>query len=82
MFFSGGENEYGMCRRFLQSLQEGIEGSLGEHMHLVYDIYAVPSHLRRYAHLVHKGLYILDTVVGCCVKFMYAVGTAFSKRLA
>ena len=75
------KNEYGVGRRFLKSLQEGIECSLREHMHLIYDVYAVPSHLRRYTHLIHQGLDILHTIVGSGVKLMYAVRTAFSERL-
>ena len=63
VLFSSGQNEYSMRRRFLECLEESIERSLREHMHLVDDINAVSSHLRRYPHLIHKVLYIIDTIV-------------------
>ena len=79
VFLGGGKDEYSVCRRFLQCLEESIEGSLGQHMHLVYDIYAVPSHLRRYAHLVHKGLDVFDSVVGGCIKLVDAVRASLGE---
>ena len=51
-------------------------------MDLIDDIDAVSAHLRRYADLIHQGLYVLDTIVGCGVKFMDAVRTALCKGLA
>ena len=53
MLLSGGENEDGMLRRFFQCLQEGIEGGLLEHVHLVDDKHLVFANLRRYAHLLN-----------------------------
>ena len=73
MFFRSGENEYGMCRRFLQSLEKSIEGGLREHVHLVDDIDAVPAYLRRDTDLIHKGLDVFHSVVGSRIKFMYAM---------
>ena len=63
MLLSSRKNEYGVCRRFLQSLEEGVEGRLRQHMYLVDDVDAVVSHLRRHSHLVHQGLDVLYTVV-------------------
>ena len=82
VFLSSRKNEDGVCRRFLESLEEGVERSLREHMHLVDDIHAVLAHLRRYADLVHQGLDVLDTVVGCRVKLVDTVRTSLSERLA
>ena len=58
-----GEDEHHVSGRLLQSLQEGIEGLGGEHVHLVDDEHLVFSHLRRNARLVHQGLDVLDGVV-------------------
>ena len=80
MLFSSRKNEYCMGRRFFQSLQKSIECGLRQHVDLIDDIDAVPSDLRRYANLVHQGLYVLDSVVGCRIKLVDAVRTAFCKR--
>ena len=63
MFLSSSKDEDRVCRRLFQSLQKCIESRLRKHMDLVDDIYAVFSHLRRYADLVHQRLYVLDSVV-------------------
>ena len=63
MFLSRSQDEDRMCRRFLESLEEGVESGLREHMDLIDDVYAVLSYLRRYAHLVHECLDVLDSVV-------------------
>ena len=59
-----GENEYGVCRRLLKSLEEGVEGGRREHVHLIDDIDAVLADLRGDLHLVHQVLDVLHTVVG------------------
>ena len=71
-----------MCRRFLKGLEEGVEGSLRQHMDLIDDIDAVFSHLRRYADLIHQSLNVLNSVVGSCIKLMNAIRSAFCKRTA
>ena len=63
VLFSSGKNEYSMCRWLLKCLEEGIERSLRKHMHLVDDIDAVSSDLWRYAHLLHQGLDVLNSIV-------------------
>ena len=63
VLLSRGQNKNSMGRRFLQRLEKGIEGRLGQHMDLIYDIYAVFSHLRRYPDLLHQGLYVIDSIV-------------------
>ena len=82
VFLGGGQDEDGMCRRFLKSLEESIEGRLRQHVHLVDDIYAVAAHLRRDAHLVGQCTDVVDRVVGCCVQLVYAVRTPFGERAA
>ena len=74
MLLSRRKNEYGVCRRLLQRLEEGVERRRGEHMHLVYDVNAVLSHLRRNLHLVHQVLDVIHTVVGRGVQFVNTIG--------
>ena len=73
MLLGGGKDEDGVRRRFLKSLQEGIESRRREHMHLVYDIDAVLAHLRRDLNLVHQFLDGIDTIVRSGIKLVYAV---------
>ena len=73
----GREYENRVCRWFFQGLEEGVEGGSGEHMHLVYDVHAVLSDLRRDLHLVHQALYVVHSVVGCGVKLVDAVRAPF-----
>ena len=82
VLFSGREDEDGVCRRFLQGLEEGVEGRGGQHVDLVYDVHAVLSYLRRNHHLLGKGADVVYGVVGGGIKFMDAVGTALVKRPA
>ena len=82
MLLCSRKNEYRVCRRFLQSLEERVESRLREHVHLIDDIHAVSSHLRRYAHLLHQRLDVLHTVVRSGVKLVDAVRTALCKRKA
>ena len=73
MLLGGSQNEDGMCRRLLKSLEEGIERGLRKHMDLVNDKHAVPSDLRRDLHLLHQCLDVIDAVVGGSVKLVDAV---------
>ena len=59
----GGKNEDGVCRRLLQRLEEGVESGCRQHVNLIYDVYAVLSHLWRNLHLVHQGLDVLYGIV-------------------
>ena len=67
------EDEYGMCRGFLKSLEEGVESGCREHVDLVYDVDAIFPDLRGNLHLVHQVLDILDSIVRGCVQLMDAV---------
>ena len=69
----GRKNEYGVGRRLLQCLEEGVEGRLGQHVHLVDDIDTVPADLRRNLDLVHQCLDVVHTVVGGGIQFVDAI---------
>ena len=71
-----------MCRWFLKSLKEGVEGSGRQHVDLIDDVHAVLPDLRRNLHLVHQVLYVIHTIVGGGVQFMNTIGSAFLKRAA
>ena len=68
MLFSRCQNEDRVCGRFLKRFKEGIERSLGQHVHLVDDVHFVGTHLGRKAHLVDKLTDVVDRVVGCGVE--------------
>ena len=69
----GRKNEYGVGRRLLQCLEEGVEGRLGQHVHLVDDIDTVPADLRRNLDLVHQCLDVVHTVVGGGIQLVDAI---------
>ena len=73
MLFSGGQDEDGVCRGLFQGFEEGVEGTLGQHVNLIYYVHAVLSNLRRHLHLLHEGFDVLYGVVGRGVKLMDAV---------
>ena len=79
VLLGGCKYENGVCRRLLEGFEEGIEGLLREHMHLVYDIDTVFAHLRRHPDLVHKGLDVFHSVVGCGIELVYAIGPPLRK---
>jgi len=64
VFLGGGEDELGIRRRFLESLEESVERRARKHVHLVDDIHLVFPHLRRYPHLVDEGADVVNTAVG------------------
>ena len=82
VLLGGGKNEDDMCRRFLEGLEEGIEGGRREHVHLVDDKDLVLTHLRRDARLLHQRLDVLHRVVGGGVEFEDVQRTLLIKRLA
>ncbi len=82
VLLGGGEDKHRMCRRLLQSLEERVERRLREHVHLVYDIDAVPAHLRGNLHLLQQRLDIVHAIVGGGVQLMYAVRAPLGERTA
>ena len=82
VFFRCGQDEDGMCRGLLKGFEEGVESALGQHVHLIYDVHAILSHLRRHLHLVHEGLDVLHGVVGGGVQLMDAVASALLETHA
>ena len=82
VLLGGGQDEDGVCRGFLEGLEEGVEGLLRKHMHLVDDVDAVAADLGRDADLVGQGADVVDRVVGRGVELVDAVGTAFGEGTA
>ena len=63
MLLGGGQNEDGVGRRFLKGFEEGIEGGLREHMHLIDDEHAVFTIDWRNLHLIGEGADVIDRVI-------------------
>ena len=82
MFLGGGENKDDMLWRFLESLEERVECSRGQHMHLVDDKHLVLAHLRRDACLLHERLYLFHGVVAGCVQLENVVRTLLVESAA
>ena len=53
-----------MRRRFLKCLQESIEGTRGEHMHLIDDVYPILPCRRGDVDLIDEVADVVDGVVG------------------
>ena len=75
VLLGGGQDEDGVCRGFFQCFEEGVEGGLREHVHLVDDIHAVLSYLGRHLNLLHECLDIFHGVVGRGIQFVDAVAS-------
>ena len=69
VLFGGGQDKDRVPGWFLQGFQEGIEGRLGKHMHLIDDVNLVFSHLGRDPYLVDEVPDIVYRVVGGRVEF-------------
>jgi hypothetical protein len=63
------QDEDGVRWRLLQCLQECVEGRIGEHVDLVYNIDFELTELRRVAHLIDQAADILHRVVGGGIQF-------------
>ena len=73
MLFGRSQHKDGVCRRFFQRFQKGIECCSGEHVHLVDDEHLVSAHLWRNTHLVDELTDVLHGVVGGGIKFVNVV---------
>ena len=67
----GGQNEDHVCRGLFQGFEQCIEGTLGEHMHLVDDIHAVFQLGGGIDDLVADVADIIYAVVGCGIHFQH-----------
>ena len=67
--FGGGEDELHVGGRLLKRLQQGIEGGVGEHVHLVEDENLEAAVRGRELHLVQHAVDVFHLVVRGCVEF-------------
>ncbi len=67
----GGQNKHHMIRRLFQGLEQGIKGTGGQHVYLVYDIHLIPSHGGGIFHVFPKFPYLVYPVIGSSVYFQY-----------
>ena len=80
--FGGGEHEFGVLRRLLQRLQEGVEGRRRQHVDFVDDVDLVARAGRRVAHAVVDLADVVDAGMGRGVHFQHVHVPAFHDRLA
>ena len=73
----GGEDEFHVPRRLLQRLQEGVEGALGEHVHLVDEVHLVARHQRLVARALDDLADVVDAGVGGGVHLQHVGVPAF-----
>ena len=76
VLLGGAEDEDGVCGGLFQGLEESVESLGAEHVHLVYDVNAVPADLGWYLHLFQQAADVIDAVVRCGIELVDAVGTA------
>ena len=65
MLLGRSKYKYSMRRWLFQCLQKGIERRCRQHVHLIDDIDAIATDLRRNAHLVNQITDIVNRVVRC-----------------
>ena len=65
--FGGGKDEYYVGRRLLDGLQQCVESTGGEHVHLVYYIYLIAACLGGEQNLILDLADIIYTCVACSV---------------
>ncbi len=80
VLFCSSQNKKCIGRRLFKGFEECIEGRLGQHVYLVYDIDAVFANLGRDPDLVNKFADVIHRIVGSRIEFMNGIGTAFRKR--
>ena len=81
MFLCGSQDKDDVCRRFLQRLEESVEGCCREHVHLVNDKHLVFAYLRWYAGLLHQCLDMLHRVIRCSIELKDVQRALLVKRL-
>ena len=82
VLLGGGQDEDDVRGRFLQRLQERIEGGTREHVHLVDDEHLVATYLRRNLHLLDQLADVLHRVVAGGIQFVDAHRALFVEGLA
>ena len=82
LLFGGRQDKDGIFGRLLQRLEEGVEGSLRQHVHLIDDEHAVTSRLRRNAHLFGQVADVVHAVVRCAIQLIDIVGALLVECLA
>ena len=82
VLLGSGKDEDDMCRRLLQGLEEGIEGSRGKHVYLVDDEHLILTDLRRDACLLHQHLDVLHGVVRGSIQLEDVIRPLFVEGLA
>ena len=75
------KDENGIRGRFFKCLEQGVKGTLREHVNLIDDIHGVLTDLRRYTHLVNEVTDILYGVVRCRIEFVNIKRALFIKGL-
>ena len=79
--FGGGEDEFDVCRRLFQRLQQGVEGLRRQHVHFVEDIDLVARADRGVARRVGDLAHIIDAVVRRSVHLQHVDMLALHDRL-
>ena len=82
LLLGGGENEDGILGRLLKGLEKRIKRRLRQHVNLVDDEHAIPSHLRRNTHLVGEVAYLIHRIVARSIELQDVVGPLLIEGLA
>ena len=76
------EDELHVRRRFLERLQQRVEGGRGEHVHFVDDVDLEMPFARRVAHVIAQLAHLLDAVVARAVDLEHVEAIAAGDLLA
>ncbi len=79
VLLGGGQDEDGIGGRLLQGLQEGVEGVLTQHVHLIDDVHLPGAHLRCDMHLLDKRPNMFNAIIAGGVQLEDAQTVAFSE---
>ncbi len=81
MQLGGGKHKINMGRRFLQSLQQGVEGLGGEHVYFINDNDLVFAGNRQVADILLKFTDFLNPAIAGPIDFMETVSLTLIERL-
>ena len=82
MLLCCGKDKDDIGGRFLQGLEEGVEGSTGKHVDLVDDEHLVTPRLRRNEHLLAELTDVLHGIIAGSIQFVDVHGTLLVEGLA